>query len=88
MLNVIESKVINLKNPDLNGESFSLFFTLFESITKNGKVYDIECHTEKTSDLYEGVTDNPEKARDIFEKIVKGAVMPQHLICIIDEMLD
>lgn len=81
MTNIINSKTIYIGQP-----SIKICYTLSERMTEVGTVYDIECKTLKSSEIYEGVTDKKDKAEKIFEKIVKGAVFPQHLICIIDEL--
>ncbi len=81
MTNIINSKTIYISQPPIK-----ISYTLSERKAKVGTIYDIECRTNKNREIYQGVTDKKDKAEKIFEKIVKSAVFPQHLICIIDEL--
>lgn len=64
-----------------------LYYTLSERVCSTGKVYDIECRAGDKSEIYDGVSDNLDAASEIFKKIAEAQVYPQHLLCIIDEMI-
>jgi hypothetical protein len=82
-----------------NGAQRSVVYTLLcRRGTGNYMVYDIRCakigedfdvcNSLICSETYTGISDNRDKAMQIVKRLAEAVVMPEHLICVVDELIE
>lgn len=80
--------IIVKKNAELIDESGKAVHYEYKLIEHNG-IYNIVCinNSSFTEEVYTGVSDDKEVAVKVFNLICKESVAPEHLNCIIDDIL-